>query len=263
MEALFTFFAVALGTMVFPPILLFGFRVAAEYERCVVFRLGRLQRVAGPGLFWLLPFVEWQRTIDLRTITVDVPPQDAITRDSVTVNVDAVLYYRIVDPVKSVVAVADARSAIHLAALTSLRRVLGQHELDDLLKARGAINDSLQRLLAEMSGPWGIEVKAVEIKAVHLPDNMQRAMAKEAEAVREKRSRIIKAEAELEASEKLSLASRKILESPAALELRRLQMISEVGAEQNTTTIVLLPSDFVLLARNLAEKVAGVPATAA
>ena len=262
METLFTIFVVVFGSMLFPPILLFGFRVAAEYERCVVFRLGRLRSVAVPCLFWLLPFVESQRTVDLRTITVDVPPQDTITRDSVSVNVDAVLYYRVVDPVKSVVAVADARSAIHLAALTSLRRVIGQYELDDLLKARGAINETLQQLLAAMSAPWGIEVKAVEIKAVHLPENMQRAMAKEAEAVREKRARIIKAEAELEASEMLSQASRKILESPAALELRRLQMISEVGAEQNTTTIVLLPSDFVLLARNLAEQFGRPPAAA-
>lgn len=261
MESLFVFLVVACASLLFPPLLLVGFRVAADYERCVVFRLGRLRGVAGPGLFWLLPFVEWQRTVDLRTVTVDVPPQDVITRDSVSVNVDAVLYYRVVDPVKAVTAVANAGTAVHLAALTTLRTVIGQHELDDLLKARDTINQTLGRILAEMAGPWGITVQAVAIKAVHIPENMQRAMAKEAEAVREKRSRLIKAEAELEASEKLSQASRKILESPAALELRRLQMISEVGAEQNTTTIVLLPSDFVLLARNLAQQVGGTTGT--
>lgn len=231
-------------------------KVAQEYERCVLFRLGRCKGTRGPGLFFQWPLLERAVPIDIRTVTVDVPPQDVITRDSVTVNVDAVLYYRVVDPVRSVIAVADARKAIDLAALTTLRTVIGQHELDDLLKSLDAINVSLQRILDRMTEPWGLKVESVEIKAVHIPENMQRAMAKEAEAMREKRARLIKAEAEEEASEKLSNASKRIMENPAALELRRLQMISEVGAEQNTTTIVLLPSDFVLLARSLTQSLA-------
>lgn len=233
-----------------------GIRVAREYERTVVFRLGRVNRVAGPGLFWVATGFESTVAMDLRTVTVDVPPQDVITRDSVSVNVDAVLYYRIVDPTRAVVAVRQATQAIHLAALTTLRTVIGQHELDDLLKGREEINLSLHRILREMASPWGMQVEAVEIKAVTIPDNMRRAMAKEAEAQREKRARIIKAEAEMEASAKLTEASKNIMENPIALELRRLQMISEVGSEQNTTTIVLLPSDFVMLARNLAQTLA-------
>ncbi len=232
-----------------------GIRVAREYERSVVFRLGRVNRVAGPGLFWIAIGFESTVAMDLRTVTVDVPPQDVITRDSVSVSVDAVIYYHVVDPVRAVVAVKQAAYAIHLAALTTLRTVIGQHELDDLLKGREEINLSLHRILKGMATPWGMQVEAVEIKAVTIPDNMKRAMAKEAEAQREKRARIIKAEAEMESSAKLAEASKSIMDNPAALELRRLQMISEVGSEQNTTTIVLLPSDFVLLARNLAQAI--------
>jgi regulator of protease activity HflC (stomatin/prohibitin superfamily) len=164
-----------------------------------------------------------------------------------------VLYYKITDPMKSVVAVTNFKTAINQAALTTLRNIIGQNELDDLLKERDRINDTLRGIIDELSDPWGIKVEMVEIKAVEIPKGMQRAMAREAEAQREKRARLIKAEAEEQAAELLSDASKLIEENPSALELRRMQMISEVGAEQNTTTIILIPSDFVHLARNLSQ----------
>jgi regulator of protease activity HflC (stomatin/prohibitin superfamily) len=231
----------------------FGFRIAQEYERGVVFRMGRYKSTKGPGLYWIIPLLDSQRKVDMRTVTVDIEPQDAITRDSVTVQVNAVLYYRIVDPMKAVISVENYLSAVYQAALTTLRNIIGQHDLDELLKSRDTINATLKQIIEGVSEPWGIQVEMVEIKAVDIPANMQRAMAREAEAMREKRARIIKAEAEQEASEKLSLASRQIIENPVALELRRMQMISEVGVEQNTTTIILLPSDFVSLARGLTQ----------
>jgi len=227
--------------------------IVREYQRCVVFRLGRLQPLRGPGLVLVIPFVERRRIVDLRTLTADVPPQDAITKDSVTVKVDAVLYYRVVDPLKAITAVVDFQQAIDLASLTTLRNVIGQHELSELLKNRDVINASLKVLIDRMSEPWGIDVVTVEIKAVDIPEGMQRAMAKEAEATREKRARLIKAEAEAEASLKLTEASRLIAQSPMALELRRMQMISEVGSEQNTTTIVLMPAEFVTAAKELTQ----------
>jgi regulator of protease activity HflC (stomatin/prohibitin superfamily) len=230
-----------------------GITIVREYERCVVFRLGRLTPLRGPGLVIIIPLVERRRIVDLRTVTVDVPPQDAITKDSVTVKVDAVLYFRVVDPIKAVTAVVDFEQAIDLASLTTLRSVIGQHELSELLKNRDAINSTLKVIIDRMSEPWGIDVVSVDIKAVDIPEGMQRAMAKEAEATREKRARIIKAEAEAEASLKLTDAARQIAESPMALELRRMQMISEVGSEHNTTTIVLMPADFVTATKELTQ----------
>lgn len=232
-------------------------KIAQEYQRGVVFRLGRYNDLRGPGLFLINPVLESVRTIDIRTRTVDVEPQEAITKDSVTVRVNAVLYYKITDPMKAVVAVANYKKAINQAALTTLRNIIGQNELDDLLRERDRINVTLQEIIDNVSDPWGILVEMVEIKAVEIPTGMQRAMAREAEAQREKRARLIKAEAEEEASEKLAEASRQISENPAALELRRMQMISEVGAEQNTTTIILMPSDFVTLARTLTQRFGG------
>ena len=231
---------------------LYGFRIAQEYERGVVFRLGRYKGIKGPGLYWIIPFIDWQRKIDIRTVTVSVERQESITKDSVTVKVDAVLWYKVVEPSKAVIAVADYRSAVHQVALTSLRNIIGQHVLDEVLKERDAINNTLRRIVDGVTEPWGIEVEMVEMKDVEIPETMQRAMAREAEAMREKRARIIKAEAELEASEKLSQGANKISENPAALELRRMQMITEVGAEHNSTTIILMPSDFVVLAKELA-----------
>ena len=188
---------------------------------------------------------------------MDIEPQEAITKDSVTVRVNAVLYYKVSDPKKAVIQVTDFRNAINQAALTTLRNIIGQNELDDLLKERDRINETLRAIIDEVSDPWGIAVEMVEIKAVEIPTGMQRAMAREAEAQREKRARLIKAEAEKSASHMLSEASEEISKNPAALELRRMQMISEVGAEQNTTTIILIPSDFVRLAESVSKFLEG------
>ncbi|BBL74935.1 slipin family protein [Methylomagnum ishizawai] len=240
------------STLIFALILLSGFRIANEYVRGVVFRLGRYRCIKGPGLYWLVPLIEWQTRIDIRTRTVTVERQETITKDSVTVKVDAVLWYRIVDPAKAVIAVENYAVAVHQIALTSLRNIIGQHVLDEVLKSRDSINRALKGIVDGATEAWGIQIEMVEMKDVEIPEAMQRAMAREAEAVREKRARIIKAEAEQEASLKLSDGARQIAENPIALELRRMQMIAEVGAEQNTTTIVLLPSDFVNLAREFA-----------
>lgn len=233
-----------------------GLKVLQEYERAIVFRLGRYTRIAGPGLYWLFPVLEWQRKVDIRTVTVAVERQETITKDSVTVKIDAVVWYRIVNPAKAIISVADYRNAVHQVALTSLRNIIGQHVLDEVLKERDTINRTLQGMVDTSTEPWGIKIEAVEMKDVEIPITMQRAMAQEAEAVREKRARLIKAEAELEASVKLSQGAKQMAENPVALELRRMQMISEVGAEQNSTTIILMPSDFVTLAHNLSERLA-------
>jgi regulator of protease activity HflC (stomatin/prohibitin superfamily) len=230
-----------------------GLRVANEYERAVVFRLGRLQKTRGPGLYWLIPLgVETQKKVDMRTRTIDVESQESITKDSVTVKVNAVVWLKIVDPVRSVVAVADFYSAAYQVALTSLRNIIGQHYLDEVLKERDKINSALQLVVDQATEPWGVKVEMVEMKDVEIPVQMQRAMAQEAQATREKRARIIKAEAEQEAAAKLAEAAVVIAANPLALELRRMQMITEVGAEQNTTTIVMMPSEFVTLAESLA-----------
>lgn len=236
-----------------------GLRIAQEYERAVVFRLGRFSKVKGPGLYWNIPWFEWQKKTDIRTMTVAVERQETITKDSVTVKIDAVLWYRIVDAAKAIIAVADYRAAVHQVALTSLRNIIGQHVLDEVLKERDSINRTLKTIVDHATEPWGIKVEMVEMKDVEIPSSMQRAMAREAEAIREKRARIIKAEAELEASGKLSLGAKQIAENPAALELRRMQMISEVGAEQNSTTIILMPSDFVTLAKDISRRLAPAP----
>ena len=232
-----------------------GFRIAQEYERAVIFRLGRLAGKRGPGLYWITPLLERQVIIDVRTNTQTVEQQETITKDSVTVKVNAVLWYRIEDPTKAVVKVANAQAAVYQIALTSLRNIIGQHVLDEVLKERDSINSKLAEIVDAATTPWGIKVEIIEMKDVEIPASMQRAMAREAEAVREKRARLIKAEAESEASLKLVAAAEHIATSPAALELRRLQMVSEVGAEHNTTTVVLLPSDFVNAAAAFAKSV--------
>ena len=235
-------------------LLLSGFRVLQEYQRGVIFRLGRLAGTRGPGLIWLIPMVERQRVVDIRTITVNVEPQETITRDSVTVRVNAVLWFRVTDPERAIVAVADNGLAVYQVALTSLRNIIGQHVLDEVLRERDQINDTLRAIVDKATDAWGVEVVMVEMKDVEIPEGMQRAMAREAEAIREKRARIIKAEAEFEASQKLNEAAQQIAQTPLSLELRRMQMVAEVGAEHNTTTIVLLPSDIVSLAGAAAEK---------
>ena len=228
-----------------------GLRIAQEYQRAVVFRLGRFSSIKGPGLYWIIPLIDRQRMIDIRITTVAVEQQETITKDSVTIKVNAVLWYRVVDASKAVIAVMDYRSAVYQVALTSLRNIIGQHLLDEILKERDRINKTLQEIVDVVTEPWGIQVQMVEMKDVEIPERMQRAMAREAEAIREKRARIIKAEAEQEAAVKLSLGAKQMAENPTALELRRMQMISEVGSENNSTTVIMMPSDFVNLARSV------------
>ena len=229
-----------------------GLRIAQEYERGVIFRLGRFLGLRGPGLYWIIPLgIERSVTIDIRTRTVSAEQQETITRDSVTVKLNAVLWYRVEDAAKSVIAVKDANTAIYQLAMTSLRNIIGQHDLDEVLQERNKINELLQQSIASSTKQWGLEVERFEMKDVELPEAMQQVMAMQAEAIREKRARIIKAEAELEASEKLAAASLKMAANPAALELRRFQMIAEVGAENNSTTVIMIPSDFVTLSKSL------------
>ena len=235
-------------------IILSGLRVAQEYERGVLFRLGRYIGLRGPGLYWIIPLgSERARTIDIRTRTVTAERQETITRDSVTVKVNAVLWYCITDAEKSVIAVADAEGAVYQLALTSLRNIIGQHDLDEVLQERDKINGLLRDSVLESTKRWGMEIERFEMKDVELPEAMQQVMAMQAEAIREKRARIIKAEAEYEASVKLSAAAAQMAENPAALELRRMQMISEVGSENNSTTVLMIPSDFVTLSKSLNE----------
>jgi len=230
-----------------------GISLVQEYQRSVVFILGRFRGVRGPGVIWTPSLISTKRTVDIRTRTVDVDAQDTVTKDSVTIRVNAVLYYRITDPEKAIMSVADFREAIFQASLTVLRNVIGQNKLDDVLNNRDEINSSLRRIVDEITDPWGLKVELVEMKDVEIPESMQRAMAKEAEAVREKRARIIKAEGEAEASRMLSEAAQEITSNPYSLELRRMQMITEVGAEHNTTTIMMIPSEFVSMAKGLGE----------
>lgn len=226
-------------------------RVDREYKRGVIFRLGRYYNTKGPGVYFVLPILDQKAEIDIRTKTVDIPPQETVTADSVTIKVNAVLFYRIIDPSKAINKVENYNLAVSQSAMTTLRNVVGQNILDDVLQNRDKINFKVQEIVDEITEPWGVEIERVEMKDVEIPQSMQRAMAKEAEAVREKRARIIKAAAEQEASIKLAEASQKIIENPIALELRRLQMLTEIGAENNTTTIVMMPSEFLTLARDL------------
>ena len=226
-----------------------GLKVDREYERGVIFRLGRLKGTKGPGMYWIIPVIDQKAQVDIRTKTVDIAPQEAVTADSVTIKVNAVLFYRILDPEKAINKVEQYQMAVYQAAMTTLRNVVGQNILDDILQKRDKINFKVQEIVDEMTEPWGVEIERVEIKDVEIPAAMQRAMAKEAEAVREKRARLIKADAEQAASIKLAEASQKIVENPAALELRRLQMLTEIGAENNTTTLVMMPSDLITLAK--------------
>ena len=242
----------AFGFMIF--MALAGLKLDREYERGVIFRLGRIAGVKGPGMYWIMPWVDQKAQVDIRTKTVTIEPQETVTSDSVTIKVNAVLYYRIIDASKAIVKVENYNYAVYQTALTTLRNVVGQHILDDVLQNRDKINTKVQEIVDEITEPWGIVIERVEMKDVEIPTGMQRAMAKEAEAIREKRARIIKAAAEQEASIKLSEASQKISDNPVALELRRLQMLTEIGAENNTTTLIMIPSDFLFLAKRMVEK---------
>jgi regulator of protease activity HflC (stomatin/prohibitin superfamily) len=218
-------------------------KIVKEYERGVIFRLGRVQgRAKGPGLFILIPLVDRMVKVGLRTVTLDVPPQDIITRDNVPARVTAVIYFRVVDPNKSVIEVENHVLATSQISQTTLRSVLGQKSLDDLLTNREAINEELQRIIDEQTEPWGVKVSVVEVKDVEIPQNMQRAMARQAESERERRAKIIAAEGEFQASERLRQAADR-LESPTALQLRLFQTMGELATEQNSTIILPIPLD--------------------
>ncbi|PKO23607.1 MAG: hypothetical protein CVU38_03205 [Chloroflexi bacterium HGW-Chloroflexi-1] len=219
-------------------------KIVQEYERGVIFRLGRLVGPKGPGLFLIIPFIDRMVKIDLRVITLDIPSQEAITRDNVTVKVNAVAYFRVVDPSRAIVAVEDYRRATWQISQTSLRSVLGQSNLDDLLIHRDEINLKLQQIIDEQTEPWGIKVSIVEVKDVEMPDSMKRAMARQAEAEREKRAKIIHAEGEFVASEQLKNAAKVIGEEPAAIQLRYLQTLTEIAVEKNSTIIFPVPIEF-------------------
>ncbi|MDP9131661.1 MAG: slipin family protein, partial [Nitrospirota bacterium] len=222
-------------------LMLMGFNVLREYERGVIFRWGRLAKGLvggnGPGVVIIIPFIDKLVRVSLRTVTMDVPPQDVITKDNVTVKVNAVIYFRVVDQERAIIQVEDYLYATSMMSQTTLRSVLGQSQLDDLLSKREQINADLQRIIDQQTEPWGIKVSAVEVKNVDLPQEMQRAIARQAEAERERRAKVIHAEGEFEASQRLADAADVISRNPAALQLRYLQTLVEIAAEKNSTTI--------------------------
>jgi regulator of protease activity HflC (stomatin/prohibitin superfamily) len=236
---------VAVILFVLVPLLGSAVRVVQEYERGVIFRLGRLVGARGPGLFFIVPFVDRMVKVDLRVVTMEVPPQEVITRDNVTMRVTAVLYFRVVGPGAAVTRVADYVRATFQIAQTTLRNVLGQSELDEILSNREQINDRLQQIIDTQTEPWGIKVTAVEVKDLELPEAMQRAMARQAEAEREKRAKIIHAEGELQAAQTLADAAQVIGSQPQTLQLRYLQTLTEISAERNSTIIFPVPIDLL------------------
>lgn len=240
------------------PVIIFavtGFKIDREYERGVIFRLGRMSSIKGPGIYWTIPVIDQKAKIDIRTKTVDIQSQETITADSVTVKVNAVLYYRVLDPDRAINRIENYEFAVYQASMTTLRNVVGKNILDDILRNRDKINHQIQEIVDEITDPWGIVIERVEMKDVEIPQSMQRAMAQEAEAIREKRARLIKASAEKEASLMLSEASEQISANPIALELRRLQTLTEIGAENNTTTVMLLPTELITLGKEMVKKV--------
>lgn len=236
-------YAVVIFIIIF--ILASAIRILREYERGVIFRLGRLVGAKGPGLFLLIPVIDRMVKVSLRTIAMDIPPQDIITKDNVSVKVNAVLYFRVMDSQKAIVEVEDFLYATSQLAQTTLRSVLGQAELDELLSAREKINKELQGIIDSHTDPWGIKVSMVEVKHVDLPQEMQRAMARQAEAERERRAKVIHADGEFQASRQLSEAAKVISENSTALQLRFLQTITEVASENNSTIILPLPIDII------------------
>jgi regulator of protease activity HflC (stomatin/prohibitin superfamily) len=228
-----------------------GFNVLREYERAVIFRFGRLARGLvggnGPGIVIIIPLVDKLVRVSLRTVAMDVPPQDVITRDNVSVKVNAVIYFRVVDPQRAIIQIQDYLYATSMMAQTTLRSVLGQSQLDDLLAKRDEINSKLQVIIDQQTEPWGVKVSAVEVKNVDLPQEMQRVIAKQAEAERERRAKVIHAQGEFEASQRLADAATIISQNPAALQLRYLQTLVEIAAEQNSTTLFPIPIDMLTL----------------
>ncbi|MEO0072332.1 MAG: slipin family protein [candidate division WOR-3 bacterium] len=220
-------------------------RILREYERGVVFRLGRLIGVKGPGLVILIPFIDRMVKVSLRIVTLDVPPQDVITRDNISVSVNAVAYFRVMDPAKVITEVENYQYATSQIAQTTLRSVLGEYELDDLLTKREMINHRLQKIIDEQTDPWGIKVSMVEIKHVDIPESMRRAIARQAEAERERRAKIIHADGEYEAAEKLTKAAEMLAQTPISVQLRYLQTLTEIATEKNSTIIFPLPIDLI------------------
>ncbi|HDR05567.1 MAG TPA: slipin family protein [Candidatus Marinimicrobia bacterium] len=257
MESLFSLSALVVLVLLF---LSSAIKVLNEYERGVIFRLGRVIDTKGPGLIILIPFIDKMVKVSLRTIVMDVPPQDIITKDNVSIKVNAVIYYRVIDPQKATIQVEDFDFATSQLSQTTLRSILGQSELDDLLSDREKINHALQEIIDRHTDPWGVKVSNVEIKHVDLPLEMQRSMAKQAEAERERRAKIISAEGEFQAAAKLAAAAEIIDQHPSAIQLRYMQTLIEISSENNTTTIFPLPIDLFEPFRRFAAKALEKPA---
>ena len=240
-----TIAVIVIAVIVVIIILASAIKVFPEYQRGVIFRLGRLMPPKGPGIFLIIPIVDKVVRVDLRTITMDVPAQEVITKDNVPVKVNAVVYFRVIDPSRSVVEVQNYIAATSQIAQTTLRSVLGQSDLDHLLTERDKLNTRLQEIIDEQTDPWGVKVSIVEIKDVEIPSSMQRAMARQAEAERERRAKVIAAEGEFQASEKLSQAAEVLSKTPASLQLRYLQTLTEIAVEKNSTTVFPIPIDLI------------------
>ncbi len=237
----FGIFTLLLLVLVF--VVLPGLRVVQQYEKGVVFVLGKITGIKEPGLCWVIPYISWMRKVDLRTITLPIPPQKIITKDNVSVDVSAVAYYQVVDVVKSIVAIENVMSAINQIAQTTIRNIVGKFQLDEILSERTTINQEIRAVLDQHTEPWGVVVSLVEIKDIELPENMQRAMAKQAEAEREKRAKIIAAEGEFLSVQKLADAADVINTHPIALQLRNLQTMAEISVEKNST--IIFPAQFM------------------
>lgn len=247
-------FGIAAGLVVLLLVLAASVRIVAEYERGVIFRLGRVVGAKGPGLFFIIPVIDRMVKVNLQTITADIPPQDVITKDNVTLRVNAVAYFNVVDPVRAVVAIQNYWQGTSQIAQTTLRSILGQVELDDLLVKRDEINQQLQQIIDDLTNPWGIKVTLVEVKDVELPETMRRAMGRQAEAERERRSKVIHAQGELEAAEALGQAAAVLESHPAAMQLRTLSTMVEVAAEKNSTLIFPIPVELIRLAEALGNR---------
>jgi regulator of protease activity HflC (stomatin/prohibitin superfamily) len=249
--------AVAVAIIIFLVLLLIvlsGFRIVQEYERGVIFRLGRCVGAKGPGLFYIIPFLDKMRKVNLQTQAVPVASQQVITKDNVTVAVDAVAYFKVIDPVASVIKIQNWFNAAQLVAQTSLRSIIGRHELDQLLGERDRINSELKIALDDQTEAWGVQVDLVEVRDVGLPEQMQRAMARQAEAERERRAKIIAAEGEAQAAERLGQAAETMSLNPGAMQLRTLQTMAEIATERNSTIIFPIPVEIISIFRGLAER---------
>ncbi len=238
------------GYIMAVPLFPFAVRIVQEYERGVIFRLGRLVGARGPGLFFILPFVERMVKVDLRIVTMDVPRQDVITQDNVTVKVDAVVYFRVVNPEDAVTKVLDYFRATSLVAQTTLRSVLGQSDMDELLSKRDEVNQRLQHIIDDATEPWGIKVTIVEVRDVSLPPDMINAMSRQAQAERERRAKVIHAEGEFEASKRLAEAGKVMADQPVTLQLRYLQTLTEIASERNSTVVFPIPIDLINMFMN-------------